>query len=805
MCLSPLPQCVRALAIVIALTLLPTAGFAQSRAGSQMDYGPFLAYSVSEDPGPIVKGHKPPVRVDIANKGLTIDVGNGAAVCFDQDTCRMAAGWTGGFLNLSKTHQASLKGSWDATPGGPIVFSTKIGPGWAKGDSFADPRPNHIGPLPKEWAHYKGLYRHGKQVVLSYSVGRTDVLELPGSLARGGFVALTRTIHVGPSVEPLTIALCDAAAPADQAGGPRRTIRYVASESRDASGQSNRMNVGAGFRTDDGYLLVMTQSLPAGARIDDQGDRRVEIVLPASDKPATFEVMLIPHSDDVAERAKVVATFMLPVAINDPTDLCRGGPSLWNPPITTEGRLAPPGNKPYVVDTLTLPDDKPWHSWMRPSGFDFLPDGRCAVCTLGGDVWIVSGVNKDLKHLTWKRFATGLYEPLGLKVRDGDIFVLGRDQITRLHDLDGDGEADFYENFNNDVATYPVYHAFHMDLQADSHGNFWYITDGNSVPSDVPMHAAVIKVSADGSKAEVVATGLRAANGGAIGPDDQFVCGDNQGNWTPACRINWIKPGGFYGFNDTPGIATPRDLAHERKTYDVPLCWIPYEKDNSTGGQAFVPTDGRWGPLAGRMVSTSYGKARLFECIWENCEGVMQGGTIEMPLNFESGIMRARFNPADGQLYVCGLKGWETNGTRDGCLQRVRYTGRPVCLPTDLHVRKDGLAITFACPLDPKTANDEQSFGIEEYAYIWSGKYGSSKYKVSNPRQVGTDDVEVKSAKLMPDGKTVVLEIPGLRPVMQMSIQLHLNTSDGMAIECEIDNTINHVPGSPDPPVLTAQ
>ena len=38
--------------------------------------------------------------------------------------------------------------------------------------------------------------------------------------------------------------------------------------------------------------------------------------------------------------------------------------------------------------------------------------------------------------------------------------------------------------------------------------------------------------------------------------------------------------------------------------------------------------------------------------------------------------MRARFNAADGQLYVCGLKGWQTRATKDGIFQRVRYTGK---------------------------------------------------------------------------------------------------------------------------------
>jgi glucose/arabinose dehydrogenase len=751
--------------------------------GSIMDYGPFLASSVSEPPGVAGKGKKPSLRVGFSDKGLSIDVGNGATVCFDEDTCRMAAGWTGGLLDLSRTHMTSLKGSWDASPAGPIVFSTHIGPGWAKGGSFADSRSQNIGPLPKDWAHYKGLYRHGKQVVISYSVGNVNVLETPRSFMSGLQVLFTRTIHVDESDHPMMLHVCDVE------GFPE--LRFDPA-TIPITGTSRTTTVGVvGDKTElqadgkDGHTIVNVKLAPHNA-------------------PITFVIMITvgPKGQTIQQILDAIPSSENSRKIEDPSILCYGGPSLWNPPIVTPGRLAPQAKAPYVVDTLTLPDDNPWHSWMRPSGLDFFPDGRCAVCTLNGDVWIVSGIDADLQHVTWKRFATGLYEPLGLKIVDGQLYVLGRDQITRLTDLDGDGEADFYENFNNDVPTWPAYNAFHFDLQTDSKENFWYLTSGLGEPHDVPMQASVIKVSKYGDKAEVVATGLRAANGAGMGPNDEFVCSDNQGNWTPVCRINLVKPGGFYGFNSFP--PSKAELANEHKTYDAPLCWIPYEYDNSTGGQVFV-TSNKWGPLQGKMLSTSYGKSRLFEVVWEECEGIIQGATIPLPMTFDSGIMRARFSPADGQLYVCGLKGWQSSAGRDGCLQRVRYTGNQVCLPTEVHVQKEGIAITFACALDPKTANDEQSFGIEQYNYRWSSKYGSSKYKVSDPNHVGADEVEVQSAKLMPDGKSVFLEISRLKPVMQMAIQIHLNAADGTPIECEIDNTINHVPGLVEPPVLTAK
>jgi hypothetical protein len=53
--------------------------------------------------------------------------------------------------------------------------------------------------------------------------------------------------------------------------------------------------------------------------------------------------------------------------------------------------------------------------------------------------------------------------------------VLGRDQITCLHDRNGDGEADFYENFCNDFATSPAGHDFVACLETDAAGNFYFV------------------------------------------------------------------------------------------------------------------------------------------------------------------------------------------------------------------------------------------------------------------------------------------------------------------------------------------
>ena len=154
--------------------------------------------------------------------------------------------------------------------------------------------------------------------------------------------------------------------------------------------------------------------------------------------------------------------------------LTLGGPPRWTAPVVTKGVIGP--NKgPFVIDTISVPYENPWHALMFTSGHDFFANGEAAVCTAHGDVWRVSGIDDKLEKLTWKRFATGLHQPLGLKIVENRLYVIGRDQITILHDLNGDGEADYYENFNNDCISAGTGHGFVTCLETDPAGNFYFL------------------------------------------------------------------------------------------------------------------------------------------------------------------------------------------------------------------------------------------------------------------------------------------------------------------------------------------
>src|SRR5262245_18690707 len=90
-----------------------------------MDYGSILTYTVGLPSAP---GHS---NDNLALKGVCLRVGEGGqgAVCFDTDLLRYYAGWTGGFLDLSRTHLTSYKGDWHALIEGNLLFSTRREPG----------------------------------------------------------------------------------------------------------------------------------------------------------------------------------------------------------------------------------------------------------------------------------------------------------------------------------------------------------------------------------------------------------------------------------------------------------------------------------------------------------------------------------------------------------------------------------------------------------------------------------------------------------------------------------------------------
>jgi hypothetical protein len=294
----------------------------------------------------------------------------------------------------------------------------------------------------------------------------------------------------------------------------------------------------------------------------------------------------------------------------------------------------------------------------------------------------------------------------------------------------------------------------------------------------VPHHGTLLRVSADGSTTDILATGFRAANGVCLNGDGTFVVTDQEGHWNPKNRINWVKPGKFYGnmfgYHD---VTDSSDAAMEQ-----PLCWITNAFDRSPGELLWVPPNA-WGPLAGKLLNLSYGTGKLFVVPFEEMQGQKQGGMCSLPVGpLPTGVMRGRFHPHDRQLYCCGMFAWAGSVTQPGGLYRIRYTGQRMYLPIGLAAKEKQIELSFTDQLDPAAASDSANYSLKVWSLKRTANYGSDHYNEQS--------VTIERAEVSIDGRTLTLHVPDLRPTWCMEIACRLVGQDGGRHERLIHNSV---------------
>ncbi len=727
----------------------------------EMDYGPFLigTFDMAEEEvdragGESKKKKKEadfvPPGANIAQKAIAVrlDRGQGGVaagktwLAFEHDTLRVAGVWQGeGFIDW---HGINFDGRHVVRPRkvGEIVFETGDGPGWANpatGEFEDDPRfqgldGRRFGPLPREWAHFEGIYKYGDRLVISYTVGDASILESHDIGDGGGIV---RMLNVGKSSRDLTLRLANAGVAAAVAG-----------------------SAGVKIREADGFVVA---------------------TVPAAETPVHLAFSI----GAAAEKSGVA-----PI---DLTAFTKGGPAQW-PEVQETVTIRGAQEGAFQWDSFSMPFTNPWKSRLRASGVDFTSDGQAAiVCCWDGDVWRVDGIaDEDAVTAKWRRIASGLFQPLGVKLIGDQIFVTCRDQIVRVHDLNGDGETDFYENFNSDHQVTEHFHEFAMGLQADEEGNLYYAKSARHArPPLVAHHGTLLKVSADGASTEILANGFRAANGVCRNPDGTFFVTDQEGHWNPMNRINRVVPGkNFYGNMWSYGAPeSSSDAAMEQ-----PLCWVDKGFDRSPAELLWIDSE-KWGALHGKLLNLSYGHGRIevvpHERIQQESESgssvtLVQGGLCRLPIpDFPTGTMRGRFHPGNGHLYLCGMSAWGTAQMQlPGGFYRVRATGKPAHLPIEMKAHREGIDITFSDPLDGDSVADVAAqFQVRSWALERSANYGSKHYDEKSH--------DVTAARLSEDGTVLKLGIGGMEPLWQMSIRYELKGANGEPVVGEIQNTIH--------------
>jgi Cytochrome C oxidase, cbb3-type, subunit III len=629
----------------------------------RMELGNSLFWTLEVAPGNIAqKGIA--VRLDEGSGGVT----KGRAwMVYEHDTMRVAAATTGSFVDWRGIAFDDSHGTHTKLTG-ERHFTLPVEPAWSLAD-FADPREKakdgkKYGPV--AGLRFEGLYSHGEKTVIATNIHGTRVLESPSWLDHATTPLFIRSLNVAESKVPLRLRV----APVDV----------------------NVLLLGDGGLAKEGQYWVAT--LPSGAKS--------RLFISRAD-PATLETL-----------AGTVTTSL------DLTWLTQGGPARWSQSVNTTSVAGDPAAA-FIADEFPLPHENPWQSWLRPGGFDFTPDGKAAIVSMwNGDVWRVEGVvEKAPAKLTWRRIATGLFQPLGVKFRGDELFVLCRDQLAKLVDLNGDGETDFIQCFSNGAQVTEHFHEFAMGLQTDAAGNFYYAKSArHGLDSVIPHHGTMLKVSADGGRTEILA---------------------------PKNRINRVKPGGFYGnmFGYT-NVTDSSDSAMEQ-----PMVWITNAMDRSPAELVWVP-ENAWGNLGGSLLNLSYGTGRAYIVPHEETQGTWQGAVCPLPMPaFATGIMRGRF-AADGALYTCGMYAWAGNAITPGGFYRLRRGETPANLPLAVHASKGALRVTFSDPVEPGNC------AMKVWSLRRTEHYGSKHFD-EHP-------LSINGVKRSPDGCTLTFEIPDLAP-----------------------------------------
>jgi hypothetical protein len=194
------------------------------------------------------------------------------------------------------------------------------------------------------------------------------------------------------------------------------------------------------------------------------------------------------------------------------------------------------------------------------------------------------------------------------------------------------------------------------------------------------------------------------------------------------------------------------------------------------------------------MLHLSYGHCILYNVLQEPVGDQIQGAVVKLAGKFPSGIMRGRFSPKDGQLYVTGLNVWQSDAAKFGCFNRVRYTGKSTAQPVGIKTSKSGITISFTAPLDAASAVDRENWSVERWNYKWTGQYGSKDYSVADPAKAVKDLVFIDAIKLSPDNQSVILDLPDMGPAHQVKISYRIKSADGNDLKNEIYQTIHKIP-----------
>ncbi|HEY0009429.1 MAG TPA: family 16 glycoside hydrolase [Tepidisphaeraceae bacterium] len=443
-----------------------------------------------------------------------------------------------------------------------------------------------------------------------------------------------------------------------------------------------------------------------------------------------------------------------------------------------------------VHPSFDLFQARPENFQPRVGGIDFLPDGRMIICTWDpvGGVYILSGQQgNDPSQIKVKRFAAGLAEPLGIRVVDGRVFVLQKQELTELIDHDKDEVADEYRSVSSAWNVSANFHEFAFGLVHKDNAFYAALAvaidpGGATTKQQVRGRGTVLKINMDGTT-EVFATGVRTPNGIALGPDDEILVADNQGDWLPSSKLLAIREGRFYNSHLNP------DHPNANLPPTPPIVWLP---QNELANSPSEPLLLRSGPYQGQVILGDVTHGGLNRVFMEKVNNEWQGAAFQFSQGFEGGVNRLMQGP-DGAIYVgqIGSSGnWGQSGKKSYGLQRITPNDKVAFEPKAVRVRSDGFEVEFTAPLAGGLGEDPSDYRVQQWRYQPARTYGGPK--------IDERRLEVTGVALNEDRTKAFIKMAGMLPghVVYLRLGDHLRSAAGEKLwVTEAWYTLNQIPG----------
>lgn len=459
----------------------------------------------------------------------------------------------------------------------------------------------------------------------------------------------------------------------------------------------------------------------------------------------------------------------------------------------------------YEIVNVPIPTDV----LLEVGGLALTDNDELGVSTRRGEVWLIDKPYSQTP--IYKKFASGLHEPLGLNFKDNSFYLSQRGELTRLEDKDGDDKADVYKT----IYSWPLsgnYHDYSYGPKFKKNGNMLvtlnlsWIGHGASLAK---WRGWLLEITPEG-KMTPIATGLRSPSGFEINAEGDVFYTENQGDWVGSGRMTHLEKGDFAGNPEglvwTGEPNSPLDLKMEdieeqsglslyeysKKIPELkaPAIWFPHTiLGISTSDLLYDTTDGKFGPFQGQLFVGDQGHSKVMRVFMEKVNGVYQGASFNFVEGFSSGILRMIWGSDNSMFVGMTSRGWGSTGKGQYGLQRLVWNGKMPFEIKTIKAQDDGFILEFTKPVNKILAEKTSSYEITSFNYKYQNIYGSP---IVQQQKGAVSNVEVSK-----DGLSAKLTIRGMRLGYIHQIRIpNLKSQSGERLLHDTGYyTLNEVPG----------